>query len=220
MRSLRPGTAWKSSPPLTIELPNTGLPGSRELLACNEVVMAHADRRLFGPLSFAIRGPERIAVRGANGSGKTTLLRLISGDLAPDAGDIRHLTDRIAMLDQHVSLLDGASSILDNMRRLNEDLSGNEAHAALARFAFRNKAALQIAGTLSGGERLRAGMACVFARPQPPFLLLLDEPTNHLDLASIEELENALKGFDGALIVVSHDRTFLQAIGIEREIEL
>ena len=126
--------------------------------------MAHGDRRLFGPLSFAVRGPERIAIRGANGSGKTTLLRLISGDLAPDAGDIRRLTDRIAMLDQHVSLLDPASSILDNMRRLNADLSDNEAHAALARFAFRNKAALQVAGTLSGGERLRAGMACVFAR--------------------------------------------------------
>jgi ATPase subunit of ABC transporter with duplicated ATPase domains len=60
----------------------------------------------------------------------------------------------------------------------------------------------------------------VFARPEPPLLLLLDEPTNHLDLASIEELENALKDFDGALIAVSHDQTFLQAIGIEREIAL
>ena len=95
------------------------------------------------------------------------------------------------------------------MHRENPDLTDNAAHAALARFAFRNRAALQIAGTLSGGERLRAGMACVFARPEPPWLLILDEPTNHLDLASIEELEQALQAFDGALIVVSHDQTFL-----------
>ena len=206
--------------PLAIELPRTSLPDGRELIAFKEVVMAFGERHLFGPLSCEVRGPERIVIRGANGSGKTTLLRLITGAMKPSSGDISRLTDRVAVLDQHVGLLDKAASILENLRRLNPELTANEAHAALARFAFRNRAALQIAGTLSGGERLRAGLACVFARPQPPFLLLLDEPTNHLDLASIEELENALTGFDGALIVVSHDQAFLQAIGIEREIVL
>ena len=204
--------------PLAIELPRTALPGGRELVALRDVTMAFGDAHLFGPLSFEVCGPERIAIHGANGSGKTTLLRLIAGELNPGSGEVRKRTDRIAVLDQHVGLLDPAESILDNMRRLNPELSDNEAHAALARFAFRNKAALQLAGTLSGGERLRAGLACVFARPQPPFLLLLDEPTNHLDLAAIEELETALTNFDGALIVVSHDQAFLQAIGIEREI--
>jgi ATPase subunit of ABC transporter with duplicated ATPase domains len=206
--------------PLSIDLPRTGLPGSRELVAFKDVVMVRGARRLFGPLSFEVRGPQRIAIGGVNGSGKTTLLRLITGHLEPTAGNICRLTDRIAVLDQHVGLLDPAASILDNLRRLNPDLSDNEARAALARFAFRNKAALQIAGTLSGGERLRAGLACVFARPQPPLLLLLDEPTNHLDLTSIEVLETALSGFDGAVIAVSHDRAFLQAIGVEREIRL
>jgi ATPase subunit of ABC transporter with duplicated ATPase domains len=182
--------------------------------------MAHGPRRLFGPLSFDISGPERVAIRGANGSGKTTLLRLIMGQLQPGAGAIRRLTDRIAVLDQHIGLLAPADTILDNLRRLNPELSDNEAHAALARFAFRNRSALQIAATLSGGERLRAGLACVFAKPQPPLLLLLDEPTNHLDLLSIEELESALSGFDGALIVVSHDERFLRGIGVEREIAL
>jgi len=206
--------------PLAIDLPQTNLPDGRELVACKDVVMAFGERRLFGPLSFDVRGPERIAIRGANGSGKTTLFRLITGELEPSRGDIGRRTDRVAVLDQHVGLLDPALSILDNLRRLNPELTANEAHAALARFAFRNRAALQIARTLSGGERLRAAMACVFARPQPPFLLLLDEPTNHLDIASIEELENALKGFDGALITISHDDAFLQSIGIEREIVL
>jgi ATPase subunit of ABC transporter with duplicated ATPase domains len=206
--------------PLAIDLPWTNLPDGRELVACKDVVMAFGERRLFGPLSFDVRGPERIAIRGANGSGKTTLFRLITGEREPSSGDISRRTDRVAVLDQHVGLLDPALSILDNLRHLNPELTANEAHAVLARFAFRNRAALQIAGTLSGGERLRAGMACVFARPQPPFLLLLDEPTNHLDIASIEELENALKGFDGALITISHDDAFLRAIGIEREIVL
>ena len=205
--------------PLAIDLPRTALPGSRELIAFTKVEMGFGERHLFGPLSFEVRGPERIAIRGANGSGKSTLVRLITGELAPSAGEIRRLTDRMAVLDQHVRLLDPDESILENLRRLNQDLSDNEAHAALARFAFRNKAALQIAGTLSGGERLRAGLACVFAQGLPQ-LLLMDEPTNHLDLASIEELENALGNYDGALIVVSHDQTFLQAIGIEREIAL
>ncbi|MEH2529105.1 ATPase subunit of ABC transporter with duplicated ATPase domains [Bradyrhizobium sp. AZCC 1588] len=206
--------------PLSIDLPRTHLPGGRELVALRDVVMAFGERRLFGPLSFEVRGPERIAIRGANGSGKTTLFRLLTGELNPASGDISRLTDRIAVLDQHVGLLDPELSILDNLRRLNPDLSANAAHAALARFAFRNRAALQIAASLSGGERLRAGLACVFARPQPPLLLLLDEPTNHLDLASIEELESALKGFDGALIAISHDEAFLKAIGINREIVL
>ena len=110
--------------PLAIDLPRTHLPGGRELVAFKDVVMAFGERHLFGPLSFEVRGPERIAIRGANGSGKTTLFRLITGELKPASGDIGRRTDRIAVLDQHVGLLDPGSSILDNLRRLNPELTG------------------------------------------------------------------------------------------------
>jgi ATPase subunit of ABC transporter with duplicated ATPase domains len=148
------------------------------------------------------------------------MLTLVTGEAAPSSGSIRRLDGRIAMLDQHADALDPALSLLANMQAANPELDDNAAYAALARFAFRNKAALQSVGTLSGGERLRAALACLLSAREPPQLLLLDEPTNHLDIASIEIIEAALRQYDGALVVVSHDPAFVQAIGCERVIRL
>jgi ATPase subunit of ABC transporter with duplicated ATPase domains len=106
------------------------------------------------------------------------------------------------------------------MQRMNPELVDNDAHARLARFAFRNKDALQVVGTMSGGEQLRLGLACLLGSSRPPQLLLLDEPTNHLDIASLEVVETAIAAYDGALMVVSHDPKFLEAVGVAREIAL
>jgi len=201
--------------PLTIALPPSGLASGTEVLSLDGVT-AIAGARILGPWTFDVRGPERVAIVGANGAGKTTLLKIATGLLAPHAGAVRRVEGRIAMLDQHVALLDRNASILANFRRLNPGLTGQDAFAACARFAFRNRDALQVVGTLSGGERLRAGLACVLAGAHPPWLLILDEPTNHLDIDSIEVLERALRAYDGALLVVSHDPAFLKAVGIER----
>jgi len=206
--------------PLTMDLPPCGLPSGRRLLDFKSVAMAFGDRPLFGPLDFQLTGPERVAIAGPNGSGKSTLLRLVTGALRPTSGTAIRLTENFALLDQHVSLLTPGETILENMHRLNAGLGANAAHAALARFGFRNTDALQIVGTLSGGERLRAGLACVFARAEPPELLILDEPTNHLDLRAIEALEAGLRAWDGAILLVSHDVAFREAVGVTRTLSL
>jgi len=170
-------------------------------------------------LSLTVTGPERIAVTGPNGSGKSTLLGLITGRIAPGAGRIETPVP-MALLDQRVSLLDPAKTLRDNFLTLNPGADANHAHAVLARFRFRAADALRLAGALSGGERLRAGLACTLGGTPPPPLLLLDEPTNHLDLDGVAALEAALAAYDGALIVVSHDAAFLSGLGLTRRLHL
>ncbi|HRO33450.1 MAG TPA: ABC-F family ATP-binding cassette domain-containing protein [Brevundimonas sp.] len=182
---------------LDIPMPPTGL-------AAGTVVVRLETSEL------TLTGPERIAVTGPNGSGKTTLLRRIV-----EAAQVE-----TALLDQHAAMLKPDETLLDAYRRINPEATPNQAQAALARFLFRNTAAQRVVGTLSGGERLRAALACVMTGARPPRLLLLDEPTNHLDLDSIEAVEAALRAYDGALVVVSHDADFLDAVGIERTISL
>ncbi len=206
--------------PLRIDLPRANLPTNRTLLRFEQVVLERGGRRLFGPLDLDVTGPERIVVRGPNGSGKSSLLALAMGRLAPTRGDVARAQGALAMLDQHVALLDPALDLVANMQARHPGMTRGEAHDLLARFAFRNRDAQRPAAGLSGGERLRAGLAMLTGGAQPPQMLLLDEPTNHLDLAAIEQLEAALADYDGALMIVSHDARFVEAVGCGREIVL
>src|SRR5690606_1901402 len=205
---------------VTVSVPPTNLPPSRKVLTVEAVTAGYdAEHPVLIGFSLAIAGPERVAITGPNGSGKTTLLKLVTGALAPLSGTVAvHVPH--AFLDQQVSLLDPARTIRDNFLALNPRADEHACRAALARFKFRAEAVLQVVGTLSGGETLRAGLACVLGTDAPPQLLILDEPTNHLDLDSIQAVEAGLAAYDGALLVVSHDRPFLAAIGVTREIDM
>lgn len=206
--------------PLSVILPSTGLPAGRTVLRIDAASTGHAPGEpVFEDLSLTITGPERIAVTGPNGSGKTSLLAMVTGRLQPWSGSVRLMAE-VAMLDQQVSLLDPSASIRDNFRRINPGMDENACRAALARLMFRADAALQGVASLSGGQMLRAGLACVLGGGAPPPLLILDEPTNHLDIDAMAAVEAGLRAYDGALLVVSHDEAFLEAIGITRRLRL
>ncbi len=170
-------------------------------------------------LSLTLVGPERVALVGPNGSGKTTVIRLLQGQLTPLHGTMA-VRVKMAALDQRVSFLDPKLSILENFKRRNPTSSENVCRRTLASFLFKSDAALQIVSTLSGGEILRAGLACVLGSLEPPGLLILDEPTNHLDIDSIAAIERGLNSYDGAILVVSHDEVFLRNINATRRIDL
>jgi ATPase subunit of ABC transporter with duplicated ATPase domains len=206
--------------PFAIKLKPSGLPSGKVVLRASGVSGGYdAEKPVIRDFSMDLIGPERVAITGPNGVGKTTLLKLLTGELEPGAGTVQ-VGGPMVLLDQQVGLLDRGETIVENFRRLNPESSVNDCRSVLAAFKFRNDAALQVVGTLSGGEMLRAGLACVLGGVTPPMLVVLDEPTNHLDIEAVEVVEAGLRAFDGALLVISHDRAFLEAIGVEREVVL
>lgn len=199
---------------IRIDLPYTAVPPGRTVLTL------HALRTRFGARAeLEVRGPERIALTGRNGSGKTTLLRTLAGEIPPLEGTAEaHVPYRF--LPQRLDVLDPELTVAENVARFAPDATNNHIRARLARFLFKGARADQQAGTLSGGERFRASLAALMLAEPAPQLLMLDEPTNNLDLASVRRLVTALDSYEGALLVVSHDRAFLRDIGITRRLAL
>jgi ATPase subunit of ABC transporter with duplicated ATPase domains len=191
---------------IRVDLPGTRLYPGQDVIELADVPLAN------GPVvTLRVHGPERIALTGRNGAGKTTLLRRIAAE--PPKVPWR-------MLPQRLDVFDDRRSVVENVSAATPHASAEQVRAQLARFLFRGADADIAAGALSGGERLRAALAMLLLADPAPRLLLLDEPTNNLDLPSLAHLTEALTGFEGALIVVSHDRRFLEEIGVTRWLEL
>jgi ATPase subunit of ABC transporter with duplicated ATPase domains len=169
-----------------------------------------------GPVDLELRWRDRLALTGPNGAGKSTLLGLLTGELRPAAGTVR-LGSGVVTGHLSQDRIPGPGTLLEAVRE-RTDLSVEEARSLLAKFDLGAEHLARAEAELSPGERSRAGLAVLVARGTN--LLLLDEPTNHLDLDAIEELEQALAGYDGTLVVVSHDRRLLAGLRLDRRLEV
>jgi len=169
-----------------------------------------------GPVDLELHWRDRLALTGPNGAGKSTLLGLLTGELRPEEGTVR-LGSGVVVGHLGQDRTPGPGTLLDAVRERTE-LSVEQARSLLAKFDLGAEHLRRPEAALSPGERSRAGLAMLVARGTN--LLLLDEPTNHLDLDAIEELEQALQGYDGTLVVVSHDRRLLAGLRLDRRLEV
>jgi ATPase subunit of ABC transporter with duplicated ATPase domains len=172
-------------------------------------------------LSIEIITGERIAFKGDNGSGKTTLIKIILGELEPQAGIIYRAGSKSVYIDQDYSLLNDHYNVYGQAQQFNNSgMQEHEIKTRLSRFLFGKDDWDKPCRALSGGERMRLMICCLSIGNQSPDLIILDEPTNNLDLQNIRILSAALTEYEGTLIVVSHDESFLKEIHIKKEINL
>jgi ATP-binding cassette subfamily F protein uup len=187
----------------------------RKVIEVRNVSHGYGDRPLLTDFSLRVMRGDRIGIIGNNGVGKSTLLRILLGELAPDSGSVKLGTNlEVAYFDQLRRDLDASKTVAEIVGEGREyvTIGRHKKHvvAYLTDFLFPAKRALTPIAALSGGERNRVILAKLFTRPAN--LLVLDEPTNDLDVETLEALEERLADYDGTLIVVSHDRYFLDAI--------
>ncbi len=196
--------------------------GARQMVAAAAAQAARERRDLIARVESAGKRQRQGASARANGKltragvkVKTTLIETLLGLCPPERGSAE-LRVPAGYLPQRLDVLEDSLSVIDNVQRRAPGAVPQEVRNQLGQFQFRGAAAEALAGTLSGGERFRAALACVLLARPAPQLLVLDEPTNNLDFASQGQLAQALEGFGGALIVVSHDPAFVDAIAPTR----
>jgi ATPase subunit of ABC transporter with duplicated ATPase domains len=196
--------------------PQSLVPNGKLIVQLNDVLLPFGH---VAPVNLSLAGPMRMAILGANGSGKSTLLRVIAGQLPVREGELIR-SCHVGWLDQHAGLQYPERSAVQWLHESNPQLPESEARTRLAQLGIDADRVLLKTCQLSGGERLKIALAALLYAQQPPQLLLLDEPDNHLDLPSKIALEQMLNQYQGALMVVSHDRAFLQAIHLDSELGL
>lgn len=181
------------------------------VLRCDKLGKSFGDLTLFRDLTFDLLCGERLGITGPNGTGKSTFLKMALGEIGDYSGEIKLGSSlKVGYLDQHAKELDVNKSLLDEARSVRLDLSEEAIRSRLGAFLFSGEDVFKKVGNLSGGQQNRL-MLCKLVLTEPD-VLILDEPTNHLDIAGKEVLEQGLKSFNGGIIVVSHDRFFLDRV--------
>jgi ATP-binding cassette subfamily F protein 3 len=205
----RPEDVWQAAEKIAFRFAPAHRTGDI-VLECKGLHAERGGRVLFDGVDLLVRRGERIGIVGPNGAGKTTLLKLLTArGLPADRGEVKRGTNlQEGYFDQHLGEVDPALTAVDNVRRARGDFTVEAARQYLARFRFYGDDTLRVVSGFSGGERSRLALAKLLLEPRN--LLFLDEPTNHLDIPAAEILEEALAGFEGTVILVSHDRRFLE----------
>ena len=183
------------------------------VLDAKDLRATRGGRVLFEGVDLLVRRGERIGIVGPNGAGKSTFLKLLAGKGDPelDTGSIKRGTNlQEGYFDQHLGAVNPSNTAIEEVRSIRGDLNADGARQYLARFRFWGDDPLRVVAGFSGGERSRLALAKLLLEPRN--LLFLDEPTNHLDIPAAEILEEALVGFDGTVLLVSHDRRFLETV--------
>jgi ATP-binding cassette subfamily F protein uup len=194
---------------------DAGEASGRLAVETERVTVSRHDKVLIKDLTVRIMRGDRIGIIGPNGAGKSTLIKTLLGELPPDSGVVRRGTNiKLAYFDQHRAHLDPERTVIDNVTDGMDSVTvnGRTKHiiAYLQDFLFTPERSRTLVKALSGGERNRLLLARLFA--QPANLLVLDEPTNDLDVETLELLEEVVADYDGTLLVVSHDRAFLDNV--------
>lgn len=190
---------------------NQAVTSGNEVLELDSVTKAYGARKLFEDVSFKIRKAERVFLLGPNGCGKSTLLKILSGKLEATSGRFNFGAKvKMGYYDQEMADLNEENTILDEVWSVDQRLIQSEVRSALAAFLFTGEDVFKRISVLSGGEKSRVSMLkLIFSEAN---FIILDEPTNHLDINSREILEAALQDYDGTLLIVSHDRYFIDKL--------
>ncbi len=207
---------------IKMDFEDTLLYTGKVLAKVNKINFRYGYQNLWkDPFSLEIRSGDRLVIDGDNGCGKTTLIKIILGEISPGTGSIELANCKGVYIDQDYSLIKDHFSIYEQAEKYNDGtMPEHEIKIRLSRFLFDRNTWSKPCRSLSGGEKMRLAICCLMIRQHAPDLFALDEPTNNLDIPNIQILTSAISNYKGTLIVISHDKKFLEDIGITRKIQI